>query len=44
VLVDDTDELSHRAYDLLTERGFAWVYVMKGGMRAWRRASRPLSH
>lgn len=44
VLVDDTDELSHRAYDLLTGRGFAWVYVMKGGMRAWRRASRPLSH
>lgn len=43
VLVDDSDELSHRAYDLLVGRGFAWVYVMKGGMRAWRQASRPLA-
>jgi rhodanese-related sulfurtransferase len=43
VLVDDTDELSHRAYDLLIARGFSWVYVMKGGMKAWRGASRPLA-
>jgi rhodanese-related sulfurtransferase len=42
VLVDETDELSHRAFDLLTRRGFNWLYVMKGGMRAWRRASRPM--
>lgn len=43
VLVDDTDELSHRTFDLLTARGFSWLYVMKGGMRAWRRAQRPLA-
>lgn len=43
VLVDDTDELSHRAYDLLIARGFSWVYVMKGGMKAWRSASRPMA-
>ena len=43
VLVDDTDELSHRAYDLLIGRGFSWVYVMKGGMNAWRSANRPVA-
>ncbi|MDP1832297.1 MAG: rhodanese-like domain-containing protein [Geothrix sp.] len=43
ILVDDTDELSHRAYDLLIQRGFSWLYVMKGGMKAWRSASRPLA-
>jgi len=29
--------------DLLTARGFTWVYVLKGGMVAWRSASRPLT-
>jgi hypothetical protein len=43
ILVDETDELSHQAYDLLAGRGFIWLYVMKGGLRAWRRANRPLS-
>jgi queuine tRNA-ribosyltransferase len=43
VLVDETDELSHRALDHLARRGFDWVYVLRGGMRAWRRASRPLA-
>ena len=43
VLVDDTDELSHRALNLLIGRGFSWVYVMKGGMKAWREASRPVA-
>jgi len=43
ILVDETDELSHQALDLLTQRGFTWLYVMKGGMKAWRRANRPLS-
>ncbi|HEY3399177.1 MAG TPA: rhodanese-like domain-containing protein [Geothrix sp.] len=42
VLVDETDALSHRAFDQLTARGFEWVYVLKGGMRAWRSASRPV--
>ena len=42
VLADETDELSHRAYDLLRARGFDWLYVLKGGMRAWRAKSRPM--
>jgi rhodanese-related sulfurtransferase len=41
VLVDDTDEASHHAFDLLQSRGYGWLYVLKGGMRAWRRANRP---
>jgi rhodanese-related sulfurtransferase len=43
VLVDETDVLSYRALDLLTSRGFTWIYVMRGGMRAWRQASRPIA-
>jgi len=43
VLVDETDELAHQAFDLLTRRGFTWLYVMQGGMKAWRRANRPLA-
>ncbi|MBI1751353.1 MAG: hypothetical protein HY014_07720 [Acidobacteria bacterium] len=42
ILVDDTDELAHRAFDELTGRGFDWMYVLKGGMRAWQRANRPV--
>ena len=43
ILVDETDELSHRAYELLVHRGFGGICVMKGGMRAWRRARRPVA-
>ena len=43
ILVDETDELSHQAFELLTSRGFQGVYVMKGGLRAWRRANFPVS-
>ena len=43
ILVDETDEISHQAFDLLTRRGFTWLYVMQGGMKAWRRANRPLA-
>ncbi|NWJ40368.1 MAG: rhodanese-like domain-containing protein [Geothrix sp.] len=43
VLVDETDELAHQAFDLLTQRGFTWLYVMRGGMKAWRRTNRPLA-
>jgi rhodanese-related sulfurtransferase len=43
ILVDETDALAHRAFDLLTRRGFSWLYVMKGGMRAWRQAQRPIT-
>lgn len=43
ILVDETDELSHQAYDQLVARGFSWLYVMQGGMKAWRRANRPVA-
>ena len=43
ILVDETDELAHQAFDLLTRRGFTWIYVMQGGMKAWRRANRPVA-
>lgn len=43
ILVDETDRLSHRVYGLLMQRGFSEIYVLKGGMRAWRRANRPLA-
>lgn len=43
VLVDETDEISHHAYDLLLSRRFEWIYVLKGGMRAWRRQGLPLA-
>ncbi|HJW71659.1 MAG TPA: rhodanese-like domain-containing protein, partial [Geothrix sp.] len=43
VLVDESDALSWQAYDLLQARGFDWIYVLKGGMRAWRGAKRPLA-
>jgi rhodanese-related sulfurtransferase len=43
ILVDETDELSHRAFDLLARRGFSGLYVLKGGMKAWRRSNRPIA-
>ncbi len=43
ILVDETDQLSHRAYKILVHRGFTDIYVMTGGMRAWRGASRPVA-
>ncbi len=41
VLVDENDVLSHLAFPLLTNRGHTWLYVLRGGMRAWRRAKLP---
>lgn len=43
VLVDETDALACQAYDLLRARGFDWIYVLKGGLRAWRGAKRPVA-
>lgn len=44
VLVDDCDEFSHLAAPLVKETGHNWVYVLKGGIRAWKRAKLPLYH
>jgi rhodanese-related sulfurtransferase len=41
VLVDESDVLSHEAFPLVASRGHQWLYVLKGGMRAWRRAKMP---
>ncbi len=41
VLVDENDELSHLVFPVLTNRGHTWLYVLRGGMRAWRRAKMP---
>ena len=41
VLVDETDKLSHQVMPLLEARGHRWLYVLKGGYRAWKRAKFP---
>lgn len=42
VLVDETDLISHEAMPLLTQHGHRWVYVLRGGFRAWREARLPV--
>jgi rhodanese-related sulfurtransferase len=42
VLVDESDALSHQVLPLLEERGHRWIYVLKGGFKAWRRAKYPV--
>lgn len=42
VLVDRTDELSHLAAELLAREDFDWVYVLKGGMKAWAASKLPV--
>ncbi len=42
VLVDENDVLSHQMMPLLEGHGFRWVYVLKGGFSAWRRAKNPV--
>jgi rhodanese-related sulfurtransferase len=42
VLVDESDALSHQALPFLEERGHRWIYVLKGGFKAWRRAKFPV--
>lgn len=41
VLVDETDELSHKAKPIFEANGFTWLYVLKGGLRAWRAGNLP---
>ena len=36
VLVDGSDQLSHRAAPVLKAAGYLWVRVLRGGMRGWR--------
>ena len=36
VLVDEGDLLAHQAYQFLDKKGFKWLYVLRGGLHAWR--------
>ncbi|MDE3245053.1 MAG: rhodanese-like domain-containing protein [Acidobacteriota bacterium] len=42
VLVDETDQLSHQARPMFEASGFTWLYVLKGGLRAWRAGKLPV--
>ncbi len=42
VLVDETDELSYKARPIFEANGFTWLYVLKGGLRAWRAGRLPV--
>lgn len=42
VLVDETDKLSHEVMPLLEKQGHRWLYVLKGGFRAWRASKYPV--
>lgn len=42
VLVDETDELSHKIRPVFEANGFTWLYVLKGGLRAWRAGNLPI--
>jgi len=42
VLVDETDALSHWARPIFEANGFTWLYVLKGGLRAWRAGRLPV--
>ncbi len=42
VLVDETDELSHQIKPIFESNGFTWLYVLKGGLRAWRAGRLPI--
>jgi len=41
VLVDENDVLSHQAFPMVAAQGHTWLYVLRGGMKAWRRAKLP---
>lgn len=42
VLVDETDALSHKIRPFMEANGFTWLYVLKGGLRAWRAGRLPV--
>lgn len=43
ILVGTNDDMARKAYDQLASRRFTMVYILKGGMRAWRKANLPLA-
>ena len=44
IIVDTTDKRCYEVSDFLKKQGFDWIYVLKGGLRAWHRDRLPLYH
>jgi rhodanese-related sulfurtransferase len=44
VLVDDTDKLSHQVAPFMRSKGFKTVFVLQGGLKAWKNAGLPIYH
>lgn len=44
LLVDEKGALSRQAAPILKEAGYVWVYILMGGIRAWRAAKLPVYH
>ena len=44
IVVDASDNRSYEVSDFLKKQGFDWIYVLKGGLSAWRRERLPLYH
>lgn len=42
VLVDEWDDRLLEAAAMVRARGITWFYLLKGGMKAWRRGGHPL--
>lgn len=44
IIVDTTDKRCYEVSDFLKKQGFDWIYILKGGIRAWHRDRLPLYH
>jgi rhodanese-related sulfurtransferase len=44
IIVDVSDKRAYEVSDFLRKQGFDWIYVLKGGLSAWRRERLPLYH
>lgn len=44
IIVDISDKRAYEVSDFLRKQGFDWIYVLKGGLSAWRRERLPLYH
>lgn len=42
IIVDNTDKNCYEVSEFLRKQGFDWIYILKGGLRAWRRDRLPL--
>ena len=44
IIMDNGDKRSYEIAAFLGQKGFDWIYVMKGGIKAWKRDRLPLYH